>query len=454
MKSRGNILVARAALYGLTAIALVVLFSTVRIALASAPAYLYVVNSLSEDLSVIDVASDKVVATIPLGASGFRIAFSPARDKAYITATQRIKLPGEPRKAKDEQMTQLIVVDLQKRQPVCRIPLDLSPMANVHMSLDGQTAYVVTAAAQGSRNEKRGRVLYVDIQSGQITKTINIGLNPLDSVMSADGKRLYTTDWGSTSISVIDLPAGRLEDTFPLGAAPVRSLALSADGKHLYAVQERTFTAPGMVPVNNTYLAQNTQVFNTQTSPAPADDDQLLEIDTTSGEIRRLHIDFLKVVYALALSPDESRLYIYGRTITPANVTTESANATQSQAVRPPADGYDLQVMDLRNRRVVSRYGNFGYLATITLTPDGKKLYLVGTPGEAHLEARVQSRNADGLRDIAFFAPGSVKSNGPRIIKDLSDLPKTVTILDAATGKRLGSTTVGSLPQGAEILKP
>ncbi len=39
---------------------------------------------------------------------------------------------------------------------------------------------------------------------------------------------------------------------------------------------------------------------------------------------------------------------------------------------------------------LLKQYGDFGFLSTLLVSGDGKKLYLIGTPGDPKVEADVQ----------------------------------------------------------------
>ncbi len=158
---------------------------------AGQQANLYVVNTLSNDLSVINTTTGETTQ-IPLGARAYHIAMSPQHTYALVTATTHASTTAGTKTA----FSGLLVVDLAKGKVYGSIPMTLSPLARVHIAPNGKQAYVVTAAGPGNRNLVRGQVLTVDLEHNSVTGTVNIGLNPLDSAMSPDGSKLYTADWG------------------------------------------------------------------------------------------------------------------------------------------------------------------------------------------------------------------------------------------------------------------
>jgi DNA-binding beta-propeller fold protein YncE len=386
---------------------------------------LFVVNSLSNDVSAIDLQAEALIGAIPLGMRGYDIAVHG--NIAYITSApvQEGKTPPA-----------LLVVDLVARQVKDAIPLPISPLATVHVRSAGKQAVVVTAAPPGLRNEQRGQVLFVDVTTKQVAKALNVGLNPLASAITPDGRILYTADWGSRTITVVDLEAARLQDSIPMGMATTRVLAMCPDGRKLYTLLER-------LPV----VAQQTANFNQNIANAQtnvrqqvqtAGDTALWEIDTATNAVEKFPFAGISQALAAAVSPNNQRLYLYGRAETGAQ-----ASADQQ---------YTLVSVDVRTKKIVQQYGDFGFLSTLLVSGDGKKLYLVGTPGDPQKEERVQQSYT--ARNRVAVEPQQQTAQVADTVQDLSRLKKTVTIVDAGTGKVEKVLTVGSFPRGAAIREP
>lgn len=488
---------------------------------ACAASEIYVVNTLSRDVSVIDTQSDTVTATIPLHAHGYRVALSPRGDKAYVTAAPGVMAMSAKAKA-DEDTTppQLVIIDTLKRKVEASIRLNISAMANVHVHPNGRMVFVVTAGEAGKRNEERGRVIFLDVPNRRIMREVPIGLNPLDSAMTPDGSKLFVANYFSRDISVVNLNEGRLQDSIPLNLSPVRALAVRPDGKKVYVVQERS-SASNVTDTRDDAVARRAPSRALSQGEPPAwEGNWLWEIDTATHKVEKFPLDGLTPVYALAVSPDSKRLYAHGRSAAaqaairgqqlvmreggglgglggggavplgppsaagPAGppAPTEGARAKSSPPAPPQPERKDaskgapvvaqqsatsspepteLLVIDLRTKQVVQRLSHLPF-ATMMFSPDGKKLYLIGTPGNTEAEARANrlayQQQVDKLASNFAFrreemqvrrAQGAPLADADALVEELSRLRKTVTVLDAQTGKVLKTLTVGSLPQGA-----
>ena len=226
--------------------------------------HLYVVNSLSRDISVIDADANRVAGSISVGCEPYHVALSPDGKRAYATCQEGVA-----------------TLDLAKRRMLSRTPMTLSPMATVHVHPSGKRVFVVSAGPTGKRNQERGTLYALEAPSLKTKWHARVGLNPLCSVMAPAGDRLFVANWGSRDVSVIDLAAGRLLDSVPLDQrSGVRALVVTSDGKAVYAPQGEAGA--------------------------------LWEIGVRS--LKRVHRPFSAVshVYSAALSPDDRYLYLHG----------------------------------------------------------------------------------------------------------------------------------------------
>jgi YVTN family beta-propeller protein len=155
------------------------------------------------------------------------------------------------------------VIDLDANAVLKRIKTGVAPFG-VAINGDSSVAYVTNwggrvpkagerTAATGSEpgadqvlvDERgvasSGTVARIDLVSGEVTASIDVGLHPSGLAWDEAHQRLYVANSNSDSISVIDTATNRLVETFAVqpfarkvaGLAP-EAVALSPDGKTLY----------------------------------------------------------------------------------------------------------------------------------------------------------------------------------------------------------------------------
>jgi YVTN family beta-propeller protein len=147
-----------------------------------------VTNWCTWDLSVVDTASLKETARIPLGGRYPRgIAISPDSSTAYVaimggTQIVRVDLAGiRAGKDDDEVLEDFSTPGGGPRH------LNLSP--------DGKYLYVTLNAD--------GRVAKVDARTGKVLKRVSTGQAPRSSVLSPDGTALFVVNYESGTVSQV-----------------------------------------------------------------------------------------------------------------------------------------------------------------------------------------------------------------------------------------------------------
>lgn len=113
-------------------------------------------------MSIIDVATDKVVQTLPaLARAPIRVKFTP--DGQRVLVSDVITLGSPP------QQGALVVVDTRKRKEARRIPIGLGPIG-IAIAPDGKRAFVAAVA--------EGKVVVVDLRSMKVTGSVETGAGP------------------------------------------------------------------------------------------------------------------------------------------------------------------------------------------------------------------------------------------------------------------------------------
>lgn len=267
-----------------------------------------VINQPLRTLEVVDGASGKVKLTARLGERPHEVAVSldGAHAVAPIYGDGAVGRPGTDGR-------HLEVVDLSSGA-IRRI--DLGEGVRPHdarFAPDG-LLYVTAEVVEA--------VLVVDPRKGKVLGRIPTGRPQSHSlVLSPDGRRAYTANVSSGSVSVLDLVDRRLIAVIDV-AQSVQRLSLSPDGRRLYT--------------------------HDQLSP------QVLAIDTHALKVVEAY-DLPGLPYASAVTPDNKTLLVAGR--------PERAGAPQ----RRPA----LYVVDLLTRQVTS-IETSGWPRVIAPEPHGR----------------------------------------------------------------------------------
>ncbi len=176
-------------------------------ALAPESERVYVANSFSGDVSVINTVSNTAAGTIPVGGHPYHIATTPDGRLAYLTNLE----------------SNLSVLDVA-RQSVEVIALD-SPAGDIAIAPDGKRIYVA----------ENQMVLVIDTATNAVLATIPFGAG--DIAVAPDGAHLYVTTFDDE----LQQPVLRILDTSALatvGSIPIGegsgNLVLSADGSLAY----------------------------------------------------------------------------------------------------------------------------------------------------------------------------------------------------------------------------
>jgi len=179
-------------------------------------ATLYVTNTKSDSISVIDTDTLDVVATIPLGpGKPNRVVFHPDGKTAWVVYD----------KSRD-----LGVIDAEARRLVRRVRIGGNPY-NLAFTPDGRHLVVLDWSSDASEDE----VIFYDLRVGRIDGRVEVSTWPAHSVFSRDGTRLWVSGETAGDVTVIDVAARTILERVVHGGGDAMGLALTADGRTLYA---------------------------------------------------------------------------------------------------------------------------------------------------------------------------------------------------------------------------
>ncbi len=193
---------------------------------------LFVTNERSGDLSVVDLATERVVATVPLGKRPRGIRVSPDGSLLYVALSgSPIAPPGIDERTlppADKRADGIGIVDVKTRTLLRILPGGSDP-EQLAVSADGAWLFVA--------NEDVGQASVVDASDGKALYTIDVGGEPEGVNLRPDGKVVYVTSEEDGEVFVIDAVAPKLIARFAVGPRP-RSTAFLPDSSRAYVTSE------------------------------------------------------------------------------------------------------------------------------------------------------------------------------------------------------------------------
>ncbi len=227
---RVRIVVAVAAL--LSAMAVVACGPAAPPATTERPLRVYVSNETAGTVAIIDPATGKVEAAIPVGKRPRGLRVSRDGKTLYVALSgSPIAPPGVDESTlppADRSADGIAVIDIATRKMVRTIHSGQDPEA-FDLSPDGRWLYV--------SNEETAEMSVVDLQAGAVVKRIPVGEEPEGVTVSPDGKVVYVTCEGDNSVVAVDTTTVVAIGRTAVGPRP-RSIAVTPDGKTLFVTGE------------------------------------------------------------------------------------------------------------------------------------------------------------------------------------------------------------------------
>lgn len=297
----------------------------------------FVTNERSGTLSVIDGATRRVAATVPLGKRPRGLKVSPDGRLLYVALSgspiagpgvDQSKLPP-PDKGADG----IGVVDLATLK-LLRILRGVSDPEQLAVSGDGKRLFVAS--------EDTGKGVVIDATDGRVMASMPVGGEPEGVTLSPGGRFVYMTSEEDHQVSVIDTAMNRVIATIEVGERP-RFTEFSDDGRTAYVSGEndgtitvidavahqrlRTLKLEGALarPVGMVVSHDGRQLYT-----VTGRGQKLLALDPQTGKVLK-SLDVGPRPWGVALSPD-------GRTLYTAN-----------------GNSNDVSVVDVASFQVVSR---------------------------------------------------------------------------------------------------
>lgn len=192
----------------------------------------YVTNEASGDLTVIDAATQMVIATAPVGKRPRGIEVSPDGRSLYVALSGSPNAgPGVDPKTlppPDRSADGIGEIDADTYK-VKRIIHAGDDPEEVAVSNDGARLYVA--------NEDTAQLSVVDLASGNVIATVKVGEEPEGVAIRPDGKVVYVTSEGDGAVFAIDTATNKLLKRVAVGHRP-RGIGFLPDGSRAYVTLE------------------------------------------------------------------------------------------------------------------------------------------------------------------------------------------------------------------------
>ena len=191
----------------------------------------YITNHLSSNVSVINTATNTVVATVPVGISPAGVAISPDGSLVYVA---------------NAGSASVTVINTATNSVVNTIAIGRGDSWGVAISPDGNRLYVTGYNS----------VTVINTATNTIMTNITVGIGPIGVCVSPDGSRVYTANYNSnpSTVSVINTATNTVVATVGVGIGPF-GISISPDGSRVYAANSETNDVSVINTANNTVVA-------------------------------------------------------------------------------------------------------------------------------------------------------------------------------------------------------
>ena len=169
----------------------------------------FVTNQLSDDLTIVNLATSTPVATIPIGGKPAGVAVAADGRFAYVASPD------------DKAVS---VVDAAERKVVGRIEVGGGPLG-IAVTPDGATVYVA--------DWYNAAIRIIDAKTRAVTASIAVGASPSGLAVTPDGKLLLSADRDDDMVSVIDTATQTRLKTIKVGTRPF-GVTIDGDGQRAY----------------------------------------------------------------------------------------------------------------------------------------------------------------------------------------------------------------------------
>jgi YVTN family beta-propeller protein len=256
---------------------------------------IYVTNSGSDCVTVIDRQQDWVVGTIAVGRSPMGVATSPDQTKVYVA---------------NSGSNSISVIDKAAMRVIKTISnFGYSP-AELAFSGDGRWLYAT--------NPNSDNVSVIDTASDVVIQRIEVGQRPTGIAFDPDRNKIYVANWASHSVSIIDVDTYTVEDAVTVGLNP-SAVAIYEDklyvansgSNNISVIDLPSYVVEETIPVGQRPLWVQTGLSR-RIYVANGDNNEVAFIYASMGEVTR-HISVGDLPSQMGVDPVRRKLYVVNR---------------------------------------------------------------------------------------------------------------------------------------------
>ncbi len=246
-------------------------------AAATAAPYAYITNQGSHDVSVIDLALQRVVATVPVGRSPAGVVASSVAGRAFVS---------------NPDSKSISVIDMRTQAVVDTLPAGDGPVG-IDASADGRWLLVADWYGQ--------RLLAWDLRSkAGAPRAVPVGRAPAGVAAFDRAPVAFIAERDDDSVAVVDLEAGRVRSRVKVGTHPF-ALLLDAPRARLFAlnVQSDDVSVVSLADLDKPAVIATLKTGKAPYGAALADGGRLLYVTNQ-------HEDSVSVFDAATLAPRQT----------------------------------------------------------------------------------------------------------------------------------------------------
>ena len=360
----------------------------------------YITARDSDQLHVLDVLSMTIIARIPVGDSPLGVAVNPSGNKAYVANS----------------LSQTIsVIDTETYTVTATIPLTARPEGLI-VNQTGDRLYIT---------HPNDNILSI-VNTNAFTSTQSIplaGMQPIGLTLHPDGSRLYTADYGSDTVSVIDTTLNQVTTTITVGSGPA-NLTILPNGTEIFVSNRSS----GNVMIIDT--ASNVVTATIQLGSQPSD----------------ISVQAASQPYGISVLPNGTRVYVAdeaNNTVDIIDVQSRAVIGTIPGVSSPVAFGQFIGVDPMPSLSVIRGGSGRG---TVFSSPPGISCGIACTAQFLYGTTVTLTTEAD-IGTTFFGWTGACSGTNPECVVNINDdltVNATFNLINSPPELSTNSGTIGT----------